>query len=122
MDNGYKQDYDRQRFLQALREIIVACISWTVTGTTVILGITLYGQFVVLVALLLPFTYSMMPHIMNLIVMFLDRKRKKTGVEILKEGLDNIELIEVPVATKSSRADKKKIKKEIEIAEEPVTA
>ena len=111
MDNGYKQDYDKQRFLQALREIIVACISWTVTGTTVILGITLYGQFVVLVALLLPFTYSMMPHIMNLIVMYLDRKKKKTGATILQEGLDTIE------ETKPTKPSKKKIDKEI--AEEP---
>ena len=87
MENSYKYDYDKQRFLQALREIIVACISWIVTGTTVILGITLYGQFTVLVALLLPFTYSMMPHFMNLIVMWMDRRKKKEAKEVLQQAI-----------------------------------
>ena len=89
MDANYRTYYDKQRFLQSLREIIVACVSWTVTGTTVLLGIILYGQFIVLVALLLPFTYSMMPHIMNLIVMVMDRKKKKVVSTAITEIEDD---------------------------------
>ena len=100
MQSEYKYDYDKQRFLQSLREIIVACISWCVTGTTAILGIVLYGQFVVLVALLLPFTYAMMPHIMNFVVMYVDNRQKRLARAIASRESKQEKIEEEPLQEK----------------------